>query len=322
MKHTQNPLIIAHRGGSALAPENTLFAIRKAIELGADGVEFDLQITRDEEIVLYHDDRLNPKTTRQGRHLLEPPTTRVHDLSLDELKRLDLGRDDRYANSSDYPDFQANPGEQIASFDEFMALIMDKAPAGFKLYPELKTNLVSKHEAEALANAFIQRVHQYDLAKSVHVVSFNWNCLSTLRETYPDIQHAYTTFPFYKTDPDVTHNHEQKNSDANEAAETKLLRAASASGAPWCGDYDWRDQIGDSHAERVIRAIAAASGKGWFAFHGDINAETMALAQALELEVSAWTVNDTETMQRLKDLGVAAIITDRPDLAIQYFSDK
>ena len=125
MKHTQNPLIIAHRGGSALAPENTLFAIRKAIELGADGVEFDLQITRDEEIVLYHDDRLNPKTTRQGRHLLEPPTPRVHDLSLDELKRLDLGRDDRYANSSDYPDFQANPGEQIASFDEFMALIMD-----------------------------------------------------------------------------------------------------------------------------------------------------------------------------------------------------
>jgi glycerophosphoryl diester phosphodiesterase len=312
MEISRNPLIIAHRGGAALAPENTLFAIEKAINLGADGVEFDLQITRDGEIVLYHDDRLNPQTTRQGSHRLETPTPRIRELTLAELKRLDLGYDDRYANSVDYPEFQTNPGEPIASFEAFMALILEKAPANFKLFAELKTNLVSLHEAEALAAAFKQKINAYNLADRAHIVSFNWNCLSAIRQSYPDIAHAYTSLPFHKTDPDL------KNT--RETDETRLIRAASANGAPWWGSYDWRDQTGDSHAERVIRAIAAASGKGWFAFHEDINAQTMTLAQDLGLEVSAWTVNDTQTMQRLADLGVAAIITDRPDLAIQHFS--
>ena len=49
------PQIIAHRGASYLAPENTLVAFRKAMEIGADGVEMDVQKTYDNELVIHHD---------------------------------------------------------------------------------------------------------------------------------------------------------------------------------------------------------------------------------------------------------------------------
>jgi glycerophosphoryl diester phosphodiesterase len=77
---------------------------------------------------------------------------------------------------------------------------------------------------------------------------------------------------------------------------------------------DWRDMDGKSHGERVLRAIKAGGGTGWFADRQDITPENMALAQELGLSVSAWTVNDEAEMEAMQALGVAAIITDRPDI--------
>ena len=71
---------------------------------------------------------------------------------------------------------------------------------------------------------------------------------------------------------------------------------------------------GKSHGERVLRAIKAGGGTGWFADWRDITEENMALASDLGLTVSAWTVNQAADMKRLAHKGVSAIITDRPDL--------
>ncbi|HYL79422.1 MAG TPA: glycerophosphodiester phosphodiesterase [Candidatus Acidoferrum sp.] len=76
------PAVQGHRGASALAPENTLAAFRKAIELGADGMEMDLQLTRDGAVVVIHDDTLERTTDGRGR---------VTDLSLAEVKQADAG---------------------------------------------------------------------------------------------------------------------------------------------------------------------------------------------------------------------------------------
>ena len=64
-----NPPIIAHRGASAYAPENTFAAFQKAKELGMYWVEFDVQLTRDGEIVIFHDDTLNRTTNGHGKLL-------------------------------------------------------------------------------------------------------------------------------------------------------------------------------------------------------------------------------------------------------------
>jgi glycerophosphoryl diester phosphodiesterase len=71
-----------HRGAAGLAPENTLAAFRKAIELGADGMEMDLQMTRDGAVIVIHDDTLDRTTDGHGR---------VADLTLGEVKQADAG---------------------------------------------------------------------------------------------------------------------------------------------------------------------------------------------------------------------------------------
>jgi glycerophosphoryl diester phosphodiesterase len=75
-------LIVAHRGASGHAPENTLAAFRKAVTLGATFIETDLQLTRDTHFVAIHDETVNRTTNGQGA---------VHDLSLAEIRRLDAG---------------------------------------------------------------------------------------------------------------------------------------------------------------------------------------------------------------------------------------
>ncbi len=76
-------LNIAHRGASALAPENTMAAFAMAVELGADAIELDLHVSRDGELVVIHDHTLDRTTDGEGP---------VHTRSLQELKRLDAGR--------------------------------------------------------------------------------------------------------------------------------------------------------------------------------------------------------------------------------------
>ncbi len=63
---TLRPLKIAHRGASALAPENTLAAFRRAVDDGADGIEFDVRLARDGVAVVFHDPTLNRTALRDA----------------------------------------------------------------------------------------------------------------------------------------------------------------------------------------------------------------------------------------------------------------
>ncbi len=74
--------IIAHKGASGVAPENTIPAIMKALEMGVDMIEIDVQQTKDEQIVVFHDETLDRTTDGEGY---------VHDYTLEELKQLDAG---------------------------------------------------------------------------------------------------------------------------------------------------------------------------------------------------------------------------------------
>ena len=84
------PLNIAHRGGAALMPENTLAAFAGAIARGCDGAELDVQLTRDGVVVVHHDFRLKPGLARKDGVWLSEAGPRIKDLSLDELRRCRL----------------------------------------------------------------------------------------------------------------------------------------------------------------------------------------------------------------------------------------
>jgi|GEM_PF-216278 len=78
----KKPLIIAHRGVSALAPENTLAAFRQAVECGAEGLEFDVQLSKDDVPVIIHDFDLKRLGRRDGF---------VKDFTAEELQTIDVG---------------------------------------------------------------------------------------------------------------------------------------------------------------------------------------------------------------------------------------
>src|SRR5271163_371095 len=79
----RKPWVIAHRGASGYAPENTLAAFERAVELGAGFIETDIHLTRDARFVAIHDDTVERTTNGSGA---------VHDFTLAELRALDAGR--------------------------------------------------------------------------------------------------------------------------------------------------------------------------------------------------------------------------------------
>ncbi len=76
------PLVGAHRGASHYYPENTMLSFKKALELGADYVELDVHLTKDEVPVVMHDSKLERTTNGKGN---------IRDYTIDELKQLEAG---------------------------------------------------------------------------------------------------------------------------------------------------------------------------------------------------------------------------------------
>jgi len=99
--------IIAHRGGSSLAPENTLAAFRRAMELGVDYVEVDVRQTKDGGLVCMHDSTVDRTTNGKGK---------VEELTLEEIQALDAGS----WFSQEYR------GERVPTFQEVLSLCKDK----------------------------------------------------------------------------------------------------------------------------------------------------------------------------------------------------
>lgn len=103
----KNVLVVGHRGARALYPENTMVSFREAISLGVDGIEMDVNISKDGQLMVIHDNMVDRTTNGIGM---------VADFSLKELKQLDAG-------SHFSPDYA---GEQIPTFEEFCDLVKDK----------------------------------------------------------------------------------------------------------------------------------------------------------------------------------------------------
>jgi glycerophosphoryl diester phosphodiesterase len=80
---SHRPLVVAHRGAAAIAPEHTIPAYEAAVAAGADALWLDVQETADQQLVIHHGDRLERTTNGRGR---------VRDWTVRELKRLDAGR--------------------------------------------------------------------------------------------------------------------------------------------------------------------------------------------------------------------------------------
>ena len=157
--------VIAHRGASGVAPENTLAAFRKAVELGAGFIETDLQLSRDARLVGLHDETLDRTTDGRG-----PVSART----LEELRRLDAGSWFRPSSNHEAAHFT---GEHIPTIEEILA---------FGREHEIGLHLEIKPEGPSGAeHAIVGALHACgEVARSV-VISFDVSTLRRVRQLDP-----------------------------------------------------------------------------------------------------------------------------------------
>ena len=163
------PLVIAHRGASLVTPENTLAAFRQALRLGAEAVELDAKLTRDGEVVCFHDRTLERTTGARGR---------PGDLTLAELRSLDAGRwkGDAFA------------GEKIPTLDEVLESMRGRALVNVEL-----TDYWA--DQPMLAARTVAAVRRHAAERDVLFSSFQTGALTAVERIAPEIPRAHLNGP-------------------------------------------------------------------------------------------------------------------------------
>ncbi len=166
------PLILGHRGASALAPENTLAAFSRAISDCADGIEFDVRLSRDGVAVVIHDASLK----RTG--LIDRA---VAELTAAELCEVDVGS--WFAERSRDP-MESFRGEKLPTLAQVFELF--SANDG-QLYVEMKCR---SEEGEALAAEVVRLTRESDMVERVVVESFDHSAIAAIKRSYSGIRTA------------------------------------------------------------------------------------------------------------------------------------
>lgn len=164
MNRTQ---ILAHRGASAYAPENTMASFGLARDMGADGIELDVQLTRDGKLVVIHD--LSIDRTSNGTGL-------VGELTLEELRQYDFS----YNTGGKY----GTDGSRLPELGEVMEFAMKHG-----LYINIETKDYSRPYGEVNMRT-AELVRQYGYTENTLISSINHNAVARLKRDYPEIRTA------------------------------------------------------------------------------------------------------------------------------------
>ena len=248
-------LVIAHRGGRSLGPENTVYTFKRATELGADVLEMDLQTTSDGALVILHDREVERTTNGKGA---------VDSFTLSELKKLDAGFRWSPDNSSSYP--LRNKGVTIPTLTEV-----------FTAFPDIRINIEIKSSQVNTIQNLCRTIRDHGMSEKVMVACFDSGKLGEFRSLCPEVA---------------------TSAGASEAAMFYWLQWAHLESA-----Y--------SPSSQALQ-IPEVYGENRIATRRFLDA-----AHARNLRVQVWTVNDTESMQRLIDLGVDGIMTDYPERLVK-----
>lgn len=163
-------MVMAHRGNSTVAPENTLPAFMSAIEVGADAIELDVQLTKDGEVIVLHDTNL-ARTTGIKKN--------VWDVTYDEIKDLDNG-------SFFSPEFSST---KIPTLRQVLELCKNK----IYLNIEIKK---TKH-GDGIEQKVIDLINEYDFQNECDITSLDYKTIETVERLDPSIKTVYTTTVAY-----------------------------------------------------------------------------------------------------------------------------
>jgi glycerophosphoryl diester phosphodiesterase len=162
---TQRPLNVAHRGGAGLAPETTLAAFRQALALKVDAVELDLHLSQDSVPVVIHDPDVSRTTDGRGQ---------VGALTLAELRSL---------NAAAHWTGEALPPQPIPTLDEVLHLVRGHVAVQIEIKRRADQTRYAGIEA-----AVLEAVRRHRMLDQVHIISFDFPTLLTIKKLAPTVQ--------------------------------------------------------------------------------------------------------------------------------------
>ncbi len=309
----------AHRGGIALTVENTLPAFATALELGVSTLELDVQITEDGQAVVTHDRRISAGKCRDtgpataGDAEYPYVGDYVNTLSLAQVRTLDCGS----LRQPAFPEQELAPGEPMPLLSEVFDLVEAYRARQVTLNIETKVE-AGAPEQTAPREQFVQvvadLVGEARMSRQVTIQSFDWGALMRMQQVAPEL-------------PVVALTNGQQ-----------FLQAGRPGASPWLGGIDIDDFVTDGRSlqEAFVAAVDSFDADAVSPVHGDPQAGSVAdagyvpfttpdlvdAAHAAGMDVVPWTVDDRPTMERLIDIGVDGLITDRPDLLRDVLAER
>ncbi|MBE6607146.1 MAG: hypothetical protein E7633_01125 [Ruminococcaceae bacterium] len=153
--------VTGHRGCKAYMPENTLISFREAFRLGVDVLEFDIQFTRDDVMIVMHDDMVDRTTDGKGAVCYK---------TLDEIKKLDAGVKFGY------------PGTCVPTYEETLQLVADEAD------PNMVLNVEIKDQRPHVVDKAISELERFGLLERAVIASFDAQTLLYVQDNYPHVK--------------------------------------------------------------------------------------------------------------------------------------
>jgi glycerophosphoryl diester phosphodiesterase len=254
-----HPLVIAHRGGMHLWPENTLDAFQQAAALGTDMLEMDLWTTADGAVVVLHDRTVDRTTDGTGD---------VRGFTLSQVRDLDAGYRWTPDGGRTFP--YGGQGVRIPALEEVLVAL-----------PDARLNLEIKQNEPPMAAQLCDLLRAHGAQSRVLVASFHDAAIQQFRRACPEVATSATS------------------GEAQRFVALQLLPSP-----PY---------VPPARALQLPYRLGAAP---------IITGPLVRAARQANLQVHAFTVNDTATMRSLLELGVDGIVTDRPDLLLQLLGRK
>jgi glycerophosphoryl diester phosphodiesterase len=288
--------VIGHRGAAGLAPENTLAAFTRALELGVDGIELDVLMTADGKLVVHHDYRLKPEIARtpNSEWVKKGSSPVIMELSLAELRTFDVGRLNPHTTyAGRYPQQQPVDGERIPTLREVVQLLKSKPETNTQLYVEIKTSPRKPKltpPPEEIATAVVKLLDEENVTDRTLIESFDWRSLFHVQKIAPSIRLVFLS---------------------STAMRHNTIRIGMPGPSPWTAGLDIDDYDGS-----IPRLVKAAGGRFWAPRHNQVMNYEIEAAHRLGIKVFVWTVDRRADMIRFMEMGVDGIITNRPDILL------
>ena len=247
-------LVHGHRGARAIYPENTIPAFEYAIKIGADVLEMDVAVTKDNVLVISHDPHINAEICT-GPH----PGVAIHELTLAQLREYDCGT----LKNPHFPKQQPVPGTRIPTLDQVLELSYGNnvqfniETKSFPDHPELTP------PPDVFAQMMLEVIRKHKLDSRVIVQSFDFRTLHAMKRLAPNIRLSALWEGAARSFVEIARDGEagivSPEFKLVTAEQVKAAHAAKLQVVPWTADTpaDWQKLI-DAGVDAIISDDPAA----------------------------------------------------------------